>query len=229
MSQNLRTKCVILRRTNYGEADRILTILTSDSGQLSVMARGVRKEKSRLAGGIELFAICDVSLVRSTNNTGDMWTLTGAKLNKFFAQIMQNYDKLQFGYEAIKQITKASQTLNEPEFYELLVDVLTALDDQKIALKVIETWFYLQLAKLLGNELNVLTDNNGMKLVEDARYNFDTTEQVFMFDANGRFDARAIKLLRVMLTNPLGVVGKIANTDDIIDDCLHLAKIAAKI
>ena len=50
MTQTLRTKCIILRRTNYGEADRILTVLTPEHGQLSVMARGVRKEKSRLAG-----------------------------------------------------------------------------------------------------------------------------------------------------------------------------------
>lgn len=50
-----RTQAVVLRRTNYGEADRILQLLTPD-GRRSVMARGVRKEKSKLAGGVELFA-----------------------------------------------------------------------------------------------------------------------------------------------------------------------------
>jgi len=229
MSQTIRTKCVVLRRTNYGEADRILTILTPDHGQLSVIARGVRKEKSRLAGGIELFAICEVVLTRGTNNAGDLWTLTGSRLNKFFAQIMDNYDKLQFGYEAIKQIAKASQTINEPAFHELLVEVLMALDDQKVPLKIIETWFYLRLTKLLGSELNVSIDGSGMKLVEDARYNFDTMEQTFIFDANGRYDAQAIKLLRVMLSNSLEIIGKITNTDEIIDDCLYLAKIAMRI
>ena len=54
-----RTQAVVLRRTNYGEADRILQLLTPD-GRRSVMARGVRKEKSKLAGGIELFAVSDV-------------------------------------------------------------------------------------------------------------------------------------------------------------------------
>ena len=229
MSQTLRTKCVILRRINYGEADRILTILTPDHGQLSVIARGVRKEKSRLAGGIELFAICDATLAKSANNTGDLWTLTGAKMNTFFAQIMENYNKLQFGYELIKQIAKASQTINEPEFYELLTGIFAALNGQSITLQIVETWFYLRLAKLLGNELNVVTDSSGMKLIEDAKYNFDTEEQSFAFDANGRYDARSIKLLRVMLSNPLEIVGKITNTDEIIDDCLYLSKIVAKI
>ena len=47
-----RTKAIVLRRTNYGEADRILTLLTP-LGQRSAIARGVRREKSRLAGGTQ--------------------------------------------------------------------------------------------------------------------------------------------------------------------------------
>ena len=229
MSQTLRTKCVILRRVSYGEADRILTILTPNDGQLSVIARGVRKEKSRLAGGIELFAICEVVLVRGAKSTGEMWTLTGSRLNTFFAQIMENYDKLQFGYEAIKQIAKASQAIDGPEFYELLVEAFKSLSNQKIDLKITETWFYLQLAKLLGNELNTATDNNGMKLVEDAQYNFDSVEQSFVFNMDGRFNAPTIKLLRIMLTNPPRIIAKISGVSELINDCLLVAKIVAKI
>ena len=54
--KTIRTKAIVIRRTNYGEADRILQLLTPDYGKVSVMARGVRREKSKLAGGIELFA-----------------------------------------------------------------------------------------------------------------------------------------------------------------------------
>jgi len=229
MSDFLKTKAIILRRTNYGEADRILQILTPENGKLSVMARGVRKEKSRLAGGIELFAICDLSLTKSTQNTGEMWTLTGSRLNTFFAQIMMNYDKLQFGYEAIKQVAKAAEQIDEPDFFELLTNTFAALDDAKIDLKITQTWFYLSLAKLLGNELNLATDNHGMKLVEDATYNYDSTEQAFTFAASGRYDAKAIKLLRVMTSNRPDVVSKIVDVEEIIGDCLWLARIAAKV
>jgi len=228
MTQNLRTKAIILRRTNYGEADRILQILTPAQGKLSVMAHGVRREKSRLASGIELFAVCDLVLVKGDKNIGEMWTLTGAKLNKFFAQIMTDYDKLQFGYEAIKQVAKGSEQIDEPEFYELLAGAFAALDDAKIDLKITQTWFYLQLAKLLGNELNVATDASGMKLVEDARYDFGAHDQVFAFDARGKYDARTIKLLRVLTSNPPAVAAKIADTADLLDDCLRLGQIVAK-
>jgi DNA repair protein RecO (recombination protein O) len=229
MAETLRAKAVILRRTNYGEADRILTILTRDYGIVSVMARGVRKEKSRLAGGIELFAICDLALVKSSEKTGDMWTLTGSKLNTFFAQIMTDYEKLQFGYEAIKLVASAAAQVSEPDFYDLLIDTFRALNDTNISLHITQTWFYVQLAKLAGHEVNVATDNHGMKLVEDARYNFDTHEQVFVFHESGRYDENTIKLLRVMTSNPPAVVAKIANAEALLDDCLWIAKIVAKV
>jgi len=49
-----KTKAIVLRRTNYGEADRIIQFITP-VGKISAIAKGVRREKSRLAGGIELF------------------------------------------------------------------------------------------------------------------------------------------------------------------------------
>jgi DNA repair protein RecO (recombination protein O) len=46
------TQGVVLTRINYAEADRILTVLTEDFGKVSLIAKGTRKEKSKLAGGI---------------------------------------------------------------------------------------------------------------------------------------------------------------------------------
>jgi DNA repair protein RecO (recombination protein O) len=51
------TKGIVLTRTDYGEADRILHFLTPDQGKIAGIAKGVRKSKSKLAGGIELFSV----------------------------------------------------------------------------------------------------------------------------------------------------------------------------
>lgn len=64
-----RTQAIVLRRTNYGEADRILQLLTP-LGKMSVMARGVRREKSRLAGGIELFGVSDIVVTTGKGEIG---------------------------------------------------------------------------------------------------------------------------------------------------------------
>lgn len=229
MKNNLRTDGIILRRVNFGEADRILTILTRDQGVISAVARGVRKEKSRLSGGIELFAICDLSLAKSPRNSGDLWTITGAKLNTFFIHIIDNYDKLQFGYDAIKLVARAADDVAGSDYFDLLANAFAALDSAKISRAITETWFYLQLASLGGHELNLATDENGMKLVEDARYDYDGFSRNWRFRADGRFDAKSIKLLRVMSSNPPAVVAKIANISALLDDCLRVAKSAAKV
>lgn len=229
MSQTLRTRAIVLQRTNYGEADRILQVLTPDNGKLSVMARGVRKEKSRLAGGIELFAICDMNLTRGSKNVSEMWTLTGSKLNTFFAHIMTEYDKLQFGYDVIKRISTVAKSIDESEVYYLLADTLEALNDTRIILPITETWFYLRYANLLGEGLNLATDDHGMKLVEDATYNFDIQSQSFSFSMNGQYDEKIIKVLRILGANGPLVATNISGINDLIENCRYIARSAAKI
>ncbi len=217
----IRTKAIVLRRTNYGEADRIVNLLTPEYGKLSVMAKSVRREKSKLAGGIELFARCDVTV---NTGKGDLGILTGARLEQFYKNILNDYDRLQFGYEVIKQISKAADQLDEPAFFDLLDQALASLNDEEIDLKVVKAWFWLQLAILLGVGLNLATDNNGMKLVEDARYSFDSNDSVLVFHENGDVRSDHIKLLRLLSAQPPKVAMQVQGVGTLIDDCLWLAE-----
>jgi DNA repair protein RecO (recombination protein O) len=226
MAVSLRTNAIVLGRTNYGEADRIIKVLTPRDGKISVMAKSVRREKSKLAGGIELFAVCDVNLHLGK---GDLATLTGARLKQVYSKIILDYDKLQFAYEVLKQISKATEAVEEPEFYELTDVALASLNEPEIDLKITETWFYLHLAKLLGGELNIKTDVNGMGLVEEAKYDFAVHDQSLVFAENGEINAGHIKILRLMVHNPPSVIAKIADLGQYIDECLRLARAVAKI
>lgn len=50
-----RTEAIVLRRKDFGEADRVLTLLTPEQGKVRVVAKGIRKPASRKAGHLELF------------------------------------------------------------------------------------------------------------------------------------------------------------------------------
>ena len=230
MPINLTTKAIILRRTNYGEADRILTLLTPEHGQQTAIARSVRKEKSKLAGGIELFAICELGLVRSSSNTDGMWTLTSSRIVTFYDQIMTDYDRLQFGYEAIKQIANLSSVIEAPELYTVLSETMAALNNLRLDLRLIKAWFYLHLAKLRGSELNLVTDSNGMKLVEGASYDYEVGEKVLIYvEQGGRFTTEEIKLLRLLNSAPATILGRLTGiSDKTITEALYLARIAAE-
>jgi len=52
--KSYKTEGIIIKRKNFGEADRILTIFTKNKGKISIVAKGVRKINSRRAPHIEL-------------------------------------------------------------------------------------------------------------------------------------------------------------------------------
>lgn len=218
--RTITTRAIVLRRTNYGEADRILQLLTPE-GKRSVMARGVRKEKSRLAGGIELFAITDVVI---GDGKGELGILTSARLVYFYRHIMQDYDRMQFAYAAIKWVTKASEMVDEPEWYDVLAEVYMGLDVHSIELSLVQTWFYLHYATLLGHELSLFHDTSGDKLAADQKYRYDEGDQGLRSTPNGELTSEHIKLLRLIATRPLKTLAQIGGLGEILVDCLMVAR-----
>jgi recombinational DNA repair protein (RecF pathway) len=218
--RTIRTRAIVLRRTNYSEADRILQLLTPE-GRRSVMAKGVRREKSKLAGGIELFAISDVVI---GEGKGELGILTSAQLVIFYRHILEDYDRLQFGYRAIKFIGKASEAVDEPEWFDLLSEVLAALDTLTIPIELIETWFLLRYAGLLGRDLNLELDIDGAPLSSELLYRYDSGEEGLRALTSGEITSQHIKLLRLIATRSLRVLVQIGGIKEILPDSLRVAR-----
>jgi DNA repair protein recO len=219
--KNEKLKAIVLRRTNYQEADRILDLVTP-LGKRSVIARGVRKEKSRLAGSVEL--LCESEIVLTKSNKSSLAILTSARLIRFYGNILKSYDRMTFAYDTLKNIGKAVNQIEEPEWYDLLSQVLSGLDDLKIDLRLIRVWFLLQYQKLLGNELNMLYDVNGEKLEKTKKYTYDYLERGLKEDIGGKINGDVIKFLRVVNNNSLDLVTKIGGIDSVLGDALSLAE-----
>lgn len=215
-----RSRAIVLRRTNYGEADRVLDLLTPD-GRVSVMARAVRKEKSKLAGGIELFAVCDVVIGEGKSDLG---VLTSARLVHFYRHILEDYDRMQFAYEVLAQVAKASASLDEPEWYDIVSEVLAALDVLTVSLALVQTWFYVRIAALLGDELSLMRDYKGEKLSSDKKYRYDSQEKGFTEDERGQITAEHIKILRLCAVKPLSIILQVGGMGEYLADCLYVAR-----
>lgn len=220
MNQGERLRAIVLRRTNYGEADRILLLLTP-KGLRSVMAKGVRRERSKLAGGIELFAVSDV-VVRP--GRGELGVLTSARLVAFYRHILEDYERMQFAYTAMKLIASASQSADEPEWYAVLAAVLEHLDQASTNRQLTEAWFYLQYASLLGEGLNLRTDVVGQKLEATRTYMYDEVEKAFRPSEQGSISAGHIKLMRLVESKTLEQVAQIGGIEPVIADCWLVAR-----
>ncbi len=62
-----RDQAVVLRKMDYGEADRIYTLLTREHGKVGAIAKGVRRQESKLASALEMYARVDLLLAHGRN------------------------------------------------------------------------------------------------------------------------------------------------------------------
>jgi DNA repair protein RecO (recombination protein O) len=210
------TEGIILSRTDYGEADRILTLLTPDQGKLRLMAKGVRRVKSKLAGGIELFSVSNITFVRGR---GDMGTLVSTRLLKHYSHIVQDLDRTMLGYELIKQLNRATEDEPEPEYFELLTQSFEALDDVAVPIPIIRFWFTAQLLKLAGHTPNLQTDASGKRLQPDKIYVFDFEQMCFSpVPERGGFKADHIKFLRLsFMHHPAKVLAAVQGSVQLLE------------
>lgn len=195
--------------------------LLTPYGKRNVIAKGVRGEKSKLAGGIELFSICDVVL---GEGKGELGILTSSRLAKFYSHIMEDYDRMQFAYLAVKLASSASDMIDGSDWYDILAETLAGLDTKTIPLELIQTWFYLRYSAILGYELSLWQDIDGEKLLSDAKYIYDWGERGLRQAENGGLDCQHIKLLRLIATKPLKLLVQIGGVDEILPECLLVAR-----
>lgn len=209
-----RTVGIVLTRIDYGEADRIITVLTPDVGKLTFMAKGVRRVKSKLAGGIELFSVSELTYVRGR---GSMSTLVSARLQRHYGHIVSDIERTMAGYELIKLLNKVTEDEVESVYYELLDQALFALDDNTISLDIIQTWFNAQLLNCAGNIPNLLTTHEGEKLAINTKYEFDFDATAFRAHDEGTFGANDIKFLRLMFASSTPrLLANVAGVDELM-------------
>lgn len=218
----LTTQGIVLRRTEYGEADRILTVLTPEKGKISLMARGVRKSKSKLAGGIELFSTSDLVYIRGK---GDLGTLVSARLIKHYGNITKDLPRVQLGYELIALLNKSTEDEPDSEYYELLEQVFIALDNHAIDLSLVRLWFESQLLHINGHTPNLHSDAAGDPLDASARYNFDLDAMSFTPHSAGRYNAGDIKVLRLLFSShDLAVINSVQGLRALLPELSQLVR-----
>lgn len=220
------TRAIVLHRINYAEADRILTLLTPEHGKLRLMAKGVRKQKSKLAGGIELFSVSDITFVRGR---GDIGTLVSARLDTHYSGILADIERTMAGYDTIKAVHKSTEDELEVAYFELVHTAFRALNTPAITPQLVRIWCLAQLLELGGYRPELGVDNANNSLEASKRYELDMDTHAFIPRDNGRYDSDRIKLLRVLFspTHP-EVIQRIQGASVLLPDCHAYVQLLAK-
>lgn len=83
---------IVLKRRNLGEADRVLTILSRESGKIAVKAPGVRRISSRRSPHVELLNLSQFTLYRSSKTL--MPIVTEVQTLEDFSSIKSDLNKI---------------------------------------------------------------------------------------------------------------------------------------
>jgi DNA repair protein RecO (recombination protein O) len=220
------TSGIVLGRTNFQEADRILTILTKDQGKIRVIAKGVRKSKSKLAGGVELFSVSHLTFIPPKKEIG---TLISSRLDVHFGNIVADIERTTFAYEVLKRANKITEDAVGPEFFELIKNTLYGLNTLETELGLIQLWFSLHLLKITGHTPNTETDSNGLVLEQESLYTFDFESMAFASHKAGMFGAEHIKLIRILLgQNDTTKLAQLGGTEIAMASSLQLTQAMLK-
>lgn len=200
------TKAIMLRRTNYGEADRIVNFLTPSMGKVSAIVKGVRKQRSKLAGGIELFSESDITFLETK---GSLARITQARLVTHWQDLVGNLPRMMFAYEVMKTIDRLVPDNEGKEHYDLLKHALAYTNESQLNLQATQVWFWVQLLDQFGHRPDFIHDSANKKLDENSLYEFSLSDMVFVKSSHGEYRADHIKLLRLSLEHSPAVLQKV--------------------
>lgn len=215
------TKGIVLRRFNLGEADRIITLITPDHGKLKVVARGVRRMKSKLAGHLELFSHVDMHVAIGKS----LDVVTSARLIETPPQF--DYEQLASAYLYAQMIDKLIDEGDTPQDVYTIAQMTFADLLAKGASALGELYFKLRLAAILGYQPELTACVRCGKTGPDYNYFFEPSlggilDKACKMPGSLAISHDAIKLWRAILSLSLANVRRIAGAEAIAAETLPI-------
>jgi DNA repair protein RecO (recombination protein O) len=142
------TSAIVLRRINFGETDRIITLFSREHGKLGAIAKGARKGLSRLSAATELLAYGRYQLAEG--RTLDV--LSQVEIKESFPRIHSDLSKIAHSTYLAELVDKMVEERDpNPNIFDLLLSTLYLMERPNDPEKITHM-FELQFMKALGYE-----------------------------------------------------------------------------
>lgn len=119
--RTLRTEAIVLKRSNFGEADRLLTLYTREFGKFKAVAKGARKPQSRKTGHVELFMRSRFMLAEGRG----MHIITQAEMIDAYSPLREDLVRTTYASYAVELLDRftVEEDINI-DIYHLIADAL---------------------------------------------------------------------------------------------------------
>jgi len=145
-----RTRGLIFKKEDRGETNELLTIYTKDFGKLKILGKAIKKIKSKLRSGAELFYLSEIEFIQGKTHK----TLTDAVSIEKFSDLRKDLKRLSLVYkisEILDNLIKGQEA--DEKIWQLLTETFGILNNWKIEnwrLKIIYYYFLWNFLSILG-------------------------------------------------------------------------------
>lgn len=203
-----RVEAIVLKRSDYGEADRLLTLFTPDLGKLRAIAKGARKPSSRKSGHVELFRHSALLIAKGRH----LDVVTQADTLDAFLPLRENLERLGFAYylaELVDRFVEEGDASSRGEYhsgsvsnvprddvaveshplFDLLLHALQWLGDDATDPALLARFFELHLLQDVGYRPQLFACVNCGAALEPA-------QNYFSAEAGGVLDPKCVETQR---------------------------------
>jgi DNA repair protein RecO (recombination protein O) len=216
MAIHYRTQGFILKKRDFREADRIFTVFTKDFGKLEILGRGIRKIKSKLRGGMQLFSLAEIEFIQGKTHK----TLTDASSIEIFPNLRKDLKRLKIAFdisELLDSLVKGPE--KEQKIWNLLKSTFQVLNYPSLSVK--ECWlsfynFFWKIFIILGYkpELNYCCICQRKPDPKNLYFNFEEGGIIclncFKKEKEGKeISSNVVKILRLMCEKEIEFLKKL--------------------
>src|SRR5215831_500596 len=128
MSVSVCSEAILLGSVAYGDADRVVTLMTRSHGKVGAMARGARRSRTRFGGALGPFVVAEAML--RERRGAELMLLDSYHVRRDFSRLALDVVKMGHASYATELLRELSPPHRADEaLFELLVELYQAVSD----------------------------------------------------------------------------------------------------
>lgn len=232
MAVHYRTLGFVLAKEDVREADQVFSVFTEDFGKIKLLGKAIRKIKSKLRSGIDLFYLSEIEFIQGRNYK----TLTDAAVVEKHKNIRDNLQIM----EIAEKISKAADTLikgqeKDERIFELLKETFKELNNYQLpatSYQLLYFYFFWTLVSLLGYQMDLyLCSKCGEKLTAQTM-NFSPEHKGIIclicsddsIKGKVKISPETVKVLRIIQQDRKDVLDKLKIEKDCLEELNQLSQ-----
>ncbi len=145
-----KTEAIVLKSIKFGDTSKIATLYTKDCGKIKVIAKGIRKPKSRLAGALQ--TLSHIQIVFYKKRTSEIYLLSQSETIKTYQSLYKDLNRYVFASATLELLDRLiTGEESNPQLFELMKANLSFMEScSEESLEKSFCSYALKLAHLLG-------------------------------------------------------------------------------